>query len=269
MSSNCTALLRLDDYAFPRLDSVCRFVQAWRKFGPKALYKQFRFSVRRPFSRAFVEKFAPEGFGLEIGCGERSSCPVKRTVLSDRVADFAGLGSAARVFFPAENIPYADETFSFVCSEHVLEHLGNPIEGLLEWVRVVRPGGVIFLFLPHKDRTFDRLRTRTPLDHLVADFRGRVPQDDATHTSEFIANVIDSGLGKAWGRFSREELQKGGILHHHVWIPEDIIELGSWLRLPLLAAYETVPDRTDSFVVAFRVDAVSKERRRELLASLS
>ena len=51
------------------------------------------------------------------------------------------------------DIPYPDESFTFILSEHVLEHLINPIV-LPEWMRCLCPSGKIILFLPDKDRIF-------------------------------------------------------------------------------------------------------------------
>jgi SAM-dependent methyltransferase len=43
----------------------------------------------------------------------------------------------------------ADESLDFVFSSHTLEHLDRPWDALNEWVRTLKPGGVLFLYLPH------------------------------------------------------------------------------------------------------------------------
>lgn len=44
-----------------------------------------------------------------------------------------------------------DETYDFVHSSHCLEHLRDPREGLVNWLRVVKAGGHIILLVPDED----------------------------------------------------------------------------------------------------------------------
>lgn len=46
------------------------------------------------------------------------------------------------------NLPYEDNKIDRLIATHVLEHITEPVIALEEWVRVVRPGGVISLILP-------------------------------------------------------------------------------------------------------------------------
>lgn len=45
----------------------------------------------------------------------------------------------------------ADDEYDFVHSSHCLEHLVDPIEGLINWFRVVRPGGYLVVTVPDED----------------------------------------------------------------------------------------------------------------------
>ena len=73
-------------------------------------------------------------------------------------------------------------------SSHVLEHFHNPVKALLEWYRIVRPGGIIFMIVPHMERTFDKDRPRTDLAHLIDDFRhdARTPHPDAVQDHDHV-----------------------------------------------------------------------------------
>jgi len=44
-----------------------------------------------------------------------------------------------------------DASFDFVHSSHCLEHLVDPVEGLTNWFRVVRPGGYLVVLVPDED----------------------------------------------------------------------------------------------------------------------
>lgn len=48
----------------------------------------------------------------------------------------------------ATKLSFADAQFDRLIAAHVLEHLPDPHRVLREWVRVVRPGGIISLLLP-------------------------------------------------------------------------------------------------------------------------
>lgn len=45
----------------------------------------------------------------------------------------------------------ADGLFDFVFSSHCLEHLQDPIEGLTNWFRIIKPGGYLIICVPDED----------------------------------------------------------------------------------------------------------------------
>lgn len=68
----------------------------------------------------------------------------------------------------AEHLPFDSETFDFVHSHHVFEHLRNPFLAASEVFRVLKPGGRIFIEVPNqfdnihffRDRLFGRIPVR-------------------------------------------------------------------------------------------------------------
>ena len=79
-------------------------------------------------------------------------------------------GDATRVDIVSQgdDLPFPDASLDYVLSSHVIEHFYDPIGALQEWLRVVRPGGYVFMIVPHRDRTFDRKRSLTSVEELKA-----------------------------------------------------------------------------------------------------
>jgi ubiquinone/menaquinone biosynthesis C-methylase UbiE len=48
---------------------------------------------------------------------------------------------------------FADARVDFVIANHLLEHLEDPVRGLVEMCRVLRPRGVLYVALPHPRRS--------------------------------------------------------------------------------------------------------------------
>jgi ubiquinone/menaquinone biosynthesis C-methylase UbiE len=82
----------------------------------------------------------------------------------------------------------ADDSVDLVASSGTVEHLTNPIKALIEWKRILRPGGVIYAGIPYYKKTFDHRREVTPLEHLIEDYNNNTGLDDQTHMEEFLQN---------------------------------------------------------------------------------
>ena len=214
------------------------------------MYKQFRPGIRRPWSRNIMKQFAGKGIGLEIGVGERTIAPVSRTILSDAFESHGDANtSLAKVFFRADDIPYENESFNFIFSEHTLEHLGNPLRALFHWKEKLADGGRIILFLPHQERCCDIYRKRTPLTHIVEDYEKNMPDNDQTHVDDFYENIVLKGLTPHYEHAQKEDLASSGNMHHHVWITEDVIQVFGYVGIETVFSEDCVPDRQDSFVI--------------------
>ena len=82
------------------------------------------------------------GKGIDIGCGPD---PVTQEVVQ---WDFPR-GDAYDLS------SFADESFDFLFSSHCLEHLFFQTAALAEWMRVIKVGGRMILYLPHPDYYFN------------------------------------------------------------------------------------------------------------------
>lgn len=125
--------------------------------------------------------------------------------------------------------PIADSSYDFVFSSHNLEHFANPVKALVEWKRVLRPGGALILVLPFYRRTFDHRRTPTPVAHMMDDFQRNIGEDDLTHLSEILekhdlARDPQAGTLENFQQRSRDNFNNR-CLHHHVFDEHNSREL--------------------------------------------
>ncbi len=120
-----------------------------------------------------------------------------------------------------------DVAYDFVIAAHVIEHMKNPILALNQWCRVVRPGGLIYLIAPDKRVTFDKLRVRTPLEHLILDYILPSDERDYEHYLDFAIRVHHKAGIEALDN-ADELIAKDYSIHYHVFIPVDILNVLQW-----------------------------------------
>ncbi|MEM5787969.1 MAG: class I SAM-dependent methyltransferase [Syntrophobacteraceae bacterium] len=92
-------------------------------------------------SQSIIERL-PEGLILEIGCGLRSVYypnVINFEIVDYPTTDVLGIG---------ERLPFKSDTFDAVFSLNVFEHLRNPFESASEIMRVLKPGGELYVTAP-------------------------------------------------------------------------------------------------------------------------
>lgn len=217
--------------------------------GPSAFFIQILTVLKVRISGVFPESALAHkycvGKGLEIGGAAQNPFGLNtlnvdftnsmETLYKKQELKVCGKAMKVDIVAYGDNIPLADGSQDFVVSSHVLEHFPNPIKALLEWDRLIRPGGIIFMIVPHKERTFDKHRPRTSLQHLVEDF---------------ISNNTAFSHGDHSG-------------HDHCWITEDILELLNWMIDTLRVQWEIaeVQDVDDKVGNGFTIVIRKKENR--------
>jgi predicted SAM-dependent methyltransferase len=145
---------------------------------------------------------------------------------------------------------FGDESLDFVIANHMLEHVEDPIEALGHFLRVLRPGGVLFLTLPDPRRTFDGRRERTTVEHLLRDHREGPQVSRREHQLEW-ARVVEA-IGDEDDVAQRvDEYEREGSRHHfHVWEVESFLAFVLALGLPVDVEAAQVTD--DEFAVILR-----------------
>jgi SAM-dependent methyltransferase len=160
----------------------------------------------------------------------------------DLVDDYPGSLTSPDFLTDASRLYFAeDDNCDFVCSSHVLEHLSNPIRALKEWIRVLKPGGIIYCAVPDKRFTFDHKRKRTTLRHLEKDYQENVVSKDLSHLKDYYINYDCHGFGVQREQIINE-VQKyyhstsaeGNVPfqpHHHVFVKRDLPILFQYVGL--------------------------------------
>ncbi len=131
-----------------------------------------------------------------------------------------------------------NEQYDFVLSSHNLEHIANPIKALNEWLRVLKPKGLLLAILPDKRFTFDHKRPTTTFEHIMEDYHNNTLEDDLTHLDEILElhdldrdpGVIDRGLFPARCR----DNFNNRCLHQHVFDMELLRQIFDYLGLKIV-----------------------------------
>jgi SAM-dependent methyltransferase len=114
------------------------------------------------FALPFAKHFC-KGVGFDIGCN-REEWSYPGSILIDPALNE----------FNSMNLP--DIQVDYIFSSHCLEHLPNWVESLDYWLTFVKPGGYLFLYLPHYDQEYWR------------------PWNNRKHIHCFTPNIIEDYL---------------------------------------------------------------------------
>lgn len=98
-------------------------------------------TIERRKREGWFDKYCPEDrSGIDIGC-QRD--PINQTF---RRWDLI-FGDGDATFM--DGVP--NDTFFTVHASHILEHLTDPVTGIKNWYRILKPGGHLIILVPHRD----------------------------------------------------------------------------------------------------------------------
>lgn len=153
--------------------------------------------------------------GLEVGPSSHKpfGLNTRNVGIQDEIYEneqLALVGEAARldIIARADDIPLPDESEDFILSSHVVEHCPDLIKTLVEWFRIVKRGGYIFMIVPHRYAApSDRERPLTDWPHILADFRKgttELTEPEAgrfghCHYHVFSADTMKDFIGRIFG----------------------------------------------------------------------
>jgi predicted SAM-dependent methyltransferase len=119
----------------------------------------------------------------------------------------------------------ADGSVDFVIANHMLEHTHNPIGTVENFLRVVKPGGMLYMAIPDKRYTFDRDREVTSFAHIRDDYLRKEPWTDRLHYEDWARHVQDFPDQEAIDRYVEKAVAEQENIHFHVWTLTDIVEM--------------------------------------------
>ena len=206
-------------------------------FNPVLLSFLSRLCAHPGIRRRIVSYRYLEGCGLELGA-LHNPLPVRPSVMVryvDQVEPRAlkshywwlksGTIAPVDIVDDGETLSSVDgASQDFVIANHVFEHLESPLLALTNWLRVTRAGGVIFLSVPDKDKTFDRPRPVTSLEHLLTDLREGPQVSRRQHYLEWVTQVGDMA-GREAEEHARHLMETRHSIHFHCWDPGALLEL--------------------------------------------
>jgi SAM-dependent methyltransferase len=185
-----------------------------------------------------------QGEGIEIGAAAHNpfglrarNVALREPLYEQHQHDMCGEVAPIDIEASAESIPLPDASQDFVISSHLLEHLPDPIRALIEWDRLLRPGGICYIIHPLRIALpGDRSRPVTTTAHYLEDFENA--RTRLTHSLDGVPDGV------------------GG--HYHVATPDSLSELiaelnaRSWLAWVQVAREEIDGKVGNGFTLVYR-----------------
>ena len=132
----------------------------------------------------------------------------------------------------------AGEMRELAHSRAPVQTLDVPLLALENMLRVVRPGGVVFLSLPDKRHTFDAARPVTNFEHILKDYRKGPETGREAHYREWIELVENIPAAESDARLHFLMNVSNYPIHFHVWTQFEMWEMVNQARTVLPFSYE-------------------------------
>jgi SAM-dependent methyltransferase len=130
----------------------------------------------------------------------------------------------------------ADRSLNFVIVNHLLEHTDDPMRALVEWLRVLKEGGILFISVPnYKTNEYDFMRTPATIEHFASNHAASSPSQRTAHKiehwKEYIASVDNAPPGSTgFSRLIEQYKAMDNRIHFHVYSRELIEDVFRHIR---------------------------------------
>lgn len=116
-----------------------------------------------------------------------------------------------------------DQSQDFVIANHFIEHCQNPMLALKNFLRVLKPNGILYLGIPDKRYSFDAKRPVTTLEHILRDYNEGPEWSRKSHIEEYLHLVAGQSAEEA-ERNARASIHEDWGIHFHVWTQTEMLE---------------------------------------------
>jgi glycosyltransferase involved in cell wall biosynthesis/SAM-dependent methyltransferase len=137
---------------------------------------------------------------------------------------------------------FQDSSQDFIIVNHFIEHCQDPIGTFENFIRVLCPGGHIYMAVPDMRFTFDRNRARTDINHIIRDHVSGPEESRKQHYREWVT-LVEPHFNRDYGDEAsienrvRELMTQDYSIHFHTFFPEDMRALINYCaeteRMPL------------------------------------
>ena len=123
----------------------------------------------------------------------------------------------------------------FIYSSNVFEHYPNPIFSLVDQLNCVVTGGIVYLVIPNKNFTYDRLRKTTDINALINKYENKNFKNTVEEALEVITDTdshpVYDEYKKNPKKYSQEMIdKKEGIHHFYTYNMENVLELINYVK---------------------------------------
>ena len=155
----------------------------------------------------------------------------------------------------------ADLFYDFCISNHVLEHLEDPLKGLRNWLRILKPGGILYLSVPLPYNVVDKHRQPTDISHIIDDHglmardRQQYVQRRRDHFYDFVRSTnFSASANTAFLEEKTEELLAMDYsIHFHVFSEETLRQMIDFVAGDVaLQLVEFVRNEPEEFIVIIK-----------------
>jgi len=127
-----------------------------------------------------TDKYLKGLHGIEIGPGAHNDYGLENVVnvgldislFRNEEVNVCGTYKELDVIAHGDSLPFEDESYDYVFSSHVIEHMPNFIKAIEEWIRVIKPEGYIIIVCPQRFALAeDAALPLTTWPHILEDFK--------------------------------------------------------------------------------------------------
>lgn len=167
-----------------------------------------------------TDKYLSGLSGIEIGPGAHNDYGLKDVVnvgldidlFRNEEVNVCGTFKELDVLAHGDDLPFEDESYDYVFSSHVIEHMPNLWKAINEWIRVIKPDGYIIIVCPQRNALADdAVLPLTEWSHIKKDYENN--------------ETVDTHPGNKYGHyhiFTSETLKKfiNKISNGRIWLQE-------------------------------------------------